>query len=94
MLAYPPSKIEVVSPTRVAAPSRFENIDIARIIITGDIFNLRATLIAIGAIISTVATLSMKALINPLNTASAITAHLTLGILSIIISAIRSGILD
>ena len=69
----------VVSPTMVAAPCRFEETAMAISTGTGEIFNLREMARPTGATISTVATLSTKALITPANSASTVTAHLTLG---------------
>ena len=60
---------------------------------TGEIFSFRDMATPTGATISTVATLSTKALITPANTARAVTAHMTLGVFVIIISARRAGIL-
>ena len=60
---------------------------------TGDIFSLREMARPTGATISTVATLSTNALMMPANSASAVTAHFTLGTLLINISASRAGIL-
>ena len=46
---------------------------------TGEIFSLRAMARPTGATMSTVATLSTKALMTPANSASTHTAHLTSG---------------
>ena len=59
---------------------------------TGDTFSFREIARPTGATISTVATLSTKALITPAKRASAVTAHITLGVLVIISSARRAGI--
>ena len=94
MPAYPPSRIEVVSPTRVAAPCRLDDTAIAIIIPTGLIFSLREISRAIGAIMSTVATLSIKAETIPANRDSDTMVHFTLGTFSRMMSAISAGILD
>ena len=57
--------MEVVSPTRVAAPCRLEETAMDRIIPTGLIFSFRQMASPTGATISTVATLSIKALMMP-----------------------------
>gem|GEM_PF-3911823 len=59
---------------------------------TGDILSFRDMVTATGATISTVATLSTKAEITPAKSARDMTAHFTLGILSMIRSAKREGI--
>ena len=53
--------MEVVSPTRVAAPCRLEETAMASSIPTGLILSFLQMARPTGAIISTVATLSMKA---------------------------------
>ena len=60
---------------------------------TGDSFSRRAMASPTGATISTVATLSTKALMTPANRASTHTAHLTLGTRVMSCSAKRAGIL-
>ena len=60
---------------------------------TGEIFSLRAMARPTGATMSTVATLSTKALTNPANSASAHTAQRTSGTLAMSSSARRAGIL-
>jgi len=66
----------VVSPTKVAAPCRFEETAIAITLGTGDIFSFFAMVTATGATIKTVATLSTKAEIIPANKAKDIMATL------------------
>ena len=58
---------------------------------TGEIFSLREIARPTGATISTVATLSTNALMTPANSASTVTAHLTLGTLTISTSARYAG---
>ena len=84
----------MVSPTSVAAPCRFDDTAMAMIMPTGLIFCFLAMARAMGAIISTVATLSMKADTNPANSESMMTAHLTLGTFSRSRSASSCGIFD
>lgn len=74
------SNKDVVSPVRVAAPSKFENIAIQIIGITGEIFDFLATTKTIGAIIYTVATLSINAETTPANNDKTTVIHLMLGI--------------
>ena len=74
-----PSSILVVSPTMVAAPCKLEDTAMAISTGTGEIFSFREMASPTGATISTVATLSTKALMTPANSASTDTAHLTLG---------------
>ena len=88
------SNKEVVSPVRVAAPSKLENIDMQIIGITGDILDFLATTRTIGAIIKTVATLSIKADTTPANTAKTTVIHLILDVFLIIKSDNNSGIFD
>ena len=57
--------MEVVSPTRVAAPWRLEETAMDRIIPTGLIFSFRHTAMPTGATMSTVATLLIKAEMTP-----------------------------
>ena len=89
-----PSIMEVVSPTRVAAPCKLDATAMAMMPGTGDISSFLERLSAMGATISTVATLSTNALTNPANRESAMIAHLTLGIRAMSRSASRAGILD
>ena len=86
--------IEVVSPTSVAAPWRFEDIAMQIIEGTGEISSFLQKAIATGAIISTVATLSTKAETMPAKSERATTTHLTFGIFEIRISDMSCGILD
>ena len=65
IFAYAPSMIDVVSPTRVAAPCRLEETAMDRIMGTGEIFSFLQTAIPTGATMRTVATLSTKAEITP-----------------------------
>ena len=60
---------------------------------TGEMCSLRAMARPTGATISTVATLSTKALMNPANSASIHTAQRTSGTRTMSISARRAGIL-
>ena len=60
---------------------------------TGDTFSFLEIASPTGATMSTVATLSTKALITPAKRASAVTAHMTFGVFVIISSARRAGIL-
>ena len=83
----------VVSPTSVAAPCRLELTEMAMIIFTGFKSSRFAIAMAMGAIISTVATLSMKALTTPAKRDRMTMAHLTLGTFSTIRSLSRKGIL-
>jgi hypothetical protein len=86
--------MEVVSPTRVAAPWRLEEIAMAMMLGTGEMFSFLAMMSATGATISTVATLSTNAEMIPANSDRATTAHFTSGIRSMIRSARSDGILD
>ena len=88
-----PSIIAVVSPTKVAAPCKFDETAIAIIKGTGFVLSFLQISSATGAIISTVATLSTNAEMIPANKAIATAAHLTFGTFSIIKSASNSGIL-
>lgn len=88
------SNSDVVFPVSVAAPSWFENIDIHITGITGDILNFLATINTIGAIISTVATLSINADTRPANTAKATVIHFVFEVFLIIYSDSNSGIFD
>ena len=58
---------------------------------TGEIFSLREMARPTGATISSVATLSTKALTTPAKRLSAVTAHMTFGTFCIISSARRAG---
>ncbi len=87
MPAKLPSSMLVVSPTIVAAPCRFEDTAMAINTGTGEIFSFREMARPTGATISTVATLSTKALTTPANSASTVTAHFTLGTRTINCSA-------
>ena len=87
-------RIDVVSPTSVAAPCRFEETAMQMMLDTGEILTFLQKASATGAIIRTVATLSTKAEIMPANRDIATTAHLTLGILEMSTSDISCGILD
>ncbi len=79
---------------QVAAPWRLDDTDIAIMPGTGDIFNFLDIVSATGATIRTVATLSIKAEIIPAKRDREMIAHLTFGILVIIISARSEGIFD
>ena len=81
----------VVSPTRVAAPWRLEETEIAISTGTGEILSLREMASPTGATIRSVATLSTKALTTPAKRLSTVTAHMTFGTLHIIISASLAG---
>ena len=59
---------------------------------TGEIFSFLEIASPTGATISTVATLSTNALTTPANSASTVTAHLTLGTFTISTSARYAGI--
>ena len=61
---------------------------------TGEMSSFLERESAMGATMSTVATLSTNALTNPANRESAMIAHLTLGIRAMRRSARRAGILD
>ena len=91
MSAKPPNRMLVVSPTRVAAPWRLEETEMAMSSGTGEILSFLAIARPTGATIRRVATLSTKALTTPANTLSAVTAQSTFGTLTIIISASRAG---
>ena len=83
-----------MSPTRVAAPCRFEDTAMQMIGPIGDMFCFLHTARAMGATISTVATLSINADTTPANTDIATTAARTFLNLDNITSAMRIGILD
>ena len=91
--AKPPSRMLVVSPTSVAAPCKLDDTAMAMSTGTGDSFSRRAMASPTGATISTVATLSTKALMNPASKASTDTAHRTSGTWAMSSSASRAGIL-
>ena len=91
--AKPPSRMLVVSPTSVAAPCRLELTAMAMRTGTGESRSFRAMARPTGATISTVATLSTKALMTPAKRASIQTAHFTLGTWTMSCSARRAGIL-
>ncbi len=78
----------------MAAPCRFDAIAMAITLGTGDISSFFEMVMATGATISTVATLSTNADIKPAKTERAIIAHFTSGTLLSIISARREGIPD
>ena len=83
--------MEVVAPTSVAAPCRLEDTAMERIMGTGEIFSCLQTARPTGAIISTVATLSIKADTAPANRdMRTVTMH-TFPALSRIVSARRFG---
>ena len=92
--AWSASMIEVVSPTRVAAPCRFEETAIERIIPTGLIFSFRQMARPTGATMRTVATLSIKAEITPANRDIRMMTHITFFDLSRRISARSPGMPD
>ncbi len=86
--------IDVVSPTSVAAPCRFEETAIDKIIGTGLIFSLRQIARPTGATISTVATLSINAETTPANRDMYTATIMAFLDRSSSISAIRFGIFD
>lgn len=88
------SRIEVVSPTRVAAPWRFDETAMQIMLGTGEMLSFLHSASATGAIIRTVATLSTNAETIPAKRLMQTTAHLTLGIFDIRTSLISCGILD
>ena len=88
------SMIEVVSPTKVAAPWRFEETAIERIIGTGLILSFLQIAMPTGATMSTVATLSMKAETMPAKSDIRIVTHITFFARRSSMSAIRFGIWD
>ena len=83
----------VVSPTSVAAPCRLEETAMPMMKGIGLVSSFLHISSATGAIISTVATLSMNAEIMPANSASATAAICTLETRSITRSASSAGIL-
>ena len=93
MSSAEPSMMAVVSPTRVAAPCRLEDTATPMMKGTGFVLSFLQISSATGAIISTVATLSMKAEIIPANRAIATAAARMLLTRSITRSARRAGIL-
>ena len=84
--------MDVVSPTSVAAPCRLDDTATAIITGIGDTSAFFATAMPIGAIISTVATLSINAETTPLNTASSTNAMTAFGTFFIRLSASLLGI--
>ena len=86
--------MDVVSPTRVAAPCKLDETAMQMSSATGDILSFFAIDSAPGAIIRTVATLSTNADTTPANTDSATATHMTLGVFCSRRSAMRSGIFD
>ncbi len=93
-LAWPPRRMEVASPTRVAAPCKLEAMATAMTLVTGEIPCFLAILMATGATISTVATLSTKAEMMPENRDKATMAQRTVGVFSRIMSASKAGMRD
>ena len=88
------NRMDVVSPTSVAAPCRLEEMAMQMMAGTGEMCSFLHRASATGATISTVATLSTKAEITPANRDSTTTSHLTLWIWETRMSLIRWGILD
>ena len=86
--------MEVVSPTRVAAPCKLEDTAMDKSMGIGLILIFLQMASPTGAIIKTVATLSIKADTEPANKDIKMITHITLEHLSNIISARRLGILD
>lgn len=86
--------MEVVSPTRVAAPCKLEETAIERSIGTGLIFSFLQMASPTGATIRTVATLSINAETAPEKRDMKTATHMTLRDLSRRRSAIRFGIFD
>ena len=84
----------MVSPTSVAAPSIFEKMATLITIGIGDIFNFLATIMVIGTIIKTVATLSTNADIIPAKIDNDTINHFVFGTLFIIVSDNSDGIFD
>ena len=93
MFMYPPRRMDVVSPTSVAAPCRLLDTAIEMIMGTGLVLIFFATASPTGATMSTVATLSTNAEIRPENRLSATMAHWTFGVIFSSPSAMRRGIL-
>ena len=71
--------MDVVSPTSVAAPWRLEETEMQMSRLTGEIFSFLASARPTGAIMSTVATLSMKAETTPAKRERMTAAHMTFG---------------
>ena len=86
--------MEVVSPTSVAAPCRFEETEMVISMGTGEVFSFLQIASATGAIISTVATLSTKALTAPAKRLMDTAAHCAFLHLDRSRSAMRLGILE
>ena len=86
--------MDVVSPTRVAAPCKLEETATVKTVLIGETLNLFAISRAIGATIKTVATLSIKAETSPENNASATNISFTSLSLFTSISATLAGIFD
>ena len=84
--------MDVVSPTSVAAPCRLDDTEIERIIPTGSIFNFLHMASPIGATISTVDTLSMKADIMPAKSDMRMVTHMAFLLVDSSMSARRTGI--
>ena len=93
MSAAPPRRMDVVSPTRVAAPCRLDETAMLMMTGIGEIPSLLHIARPIGATMRTVATLSTKADMTPAKSVSMATAHMVFGTCFIIISDIRRGIL-
>src|SRR5690606_12681684 len=93
MPAYPPSKMDVVSPTRVAAPCRLEEMAMAMMLVTGEMPSFSQMVRATGATMRTVATLSTKAEMSTEKRDREIMAHMTLGMRAINRSDSKDGIL-
>ena len=88
------SRIEVVSPTSVAAPWRLDETAMQIMLGTGEMLSFLQSASATGAIMRTVATLSTNAETMPAKRLMQTTAHLMLGIFDIRTSLISCGILD
>ncbi len=86
--------MEVVSPTSVAAPCRFDATAMDMILGTGEILSFLQMVSATGATMSTVATLSTKAEMIPANRESETMAHFTFGVFAMMKSAKSDGILE
>ena len=87
-------RIEVVSPTSVAAPWRFEDTAMQMIDGTGEMLTFLQKARATGAIMSTVATLSTNAETIPAKSERQTIAHLTFGIFEMRMSDMSCGIFD
>ena len=92
--AKPPSIIDVVSPTKVAAPCKLEATEMLIITGIGEIFSFLDIAKPIGASIKTVATLSINAETTPLIMQTITKQISALGIFVISMSASFAGILD